>query len=75
MRGFCDKLRAILLIRELNSLSVDIIYVHSVTVTGIYFKLQYPYAHFPTKTLTCIRLFTMMWEARAVGFQGFNDYW
>ena len=30
---FCDKLRAILLIRELNSLSVDIIYVHSVTRT------------------------------------------
>ena len=28
---FGDKLRAILLIRELNSLSVDIIYVHSVT--------------------------------------------
>ena len=34
MRGFCDKLRAILLIRELNSLSVDIIYVHSVTYGG-----------------------------------------
>ena len=30
---FGDKLRAILLIRELNSLSVDIIYVHSVTKT------------------------------------------
>ena len=30
-RFFCDKLRAILLIRELNTLSVDIIYVHSVT--------------------------------------------
>ena len=31
-------------------------------VRGIFFKLQYPFAHFPTKTLG-VTLFTIMWEA------------
>ena len=42
-------------------------------VRGIFFKMEYPYAHFPTKRLTATSLSSIMWQGiERLEFLGFK---